>query len=65
MLTPCGSKIPERILINLRIYNYVNGTTIHANACCTVRQRGSSGRTRELSNLFGIHLSIPLLPTLA
>ena len=29
--TPCGSETPERISMKPRIYNYVAGTTTHAN----------------------------------
>jgi len=33
--TPHGSKTPRRILTKPRIYNYVAGTTTHANPCGT------------------------------
>jgi len=40
----------ERISIKFRTYNYVVGRTTHANPCVVLRQRGWSGRTRDMTS---------------
>jgi len=42
ILTPWGSKTPERILMKLGLYNHVVGMQIHV----ALRQPGWSGQTR-------------------